>query len=208
MKLIDEQQLENDVIYRFNYLTEFIGFDEEDRQALQSVADQLLPIVPELVDATYEKLFSFNCTRRHFVPRQFGYEGMELEHLEYLTEESPTIKLRKSHLNLYLTALIKGPYNDKMVAYLDRVGQVHTPEAGIKHMKIPLVHMNATLGFLSNAFIHAIVALRLEHQQESAPLSAFNKLFWLQNDLISRHYQRDFDSHIHPHGLDSKDSHE
>ena len=75
MQNIDEDALETDLGYRFNYLSEFIGFDEADIQAIHDSAEHLAPIVPQLVDAVYEKLFSYDATKRHFVPKQSGYDG-------------------------------------------------------------------------------------------------------------------------------------
>ena len=75
MKNIDEARLENDLEYRFAYLAEFIQFDAEDIAAIHAAAGLLAPLVPALVDAVYEKLFTYDATMRHFVPRQHGYNG-------------------------------------------------------------------------------------------------------------------------------------
>ena len=75
MKKIDEALLESDLAYRFEYLTDFIGFGQEDVAAIHGAAPLLAPAVPGLVDAVYDKLFSYDATKRHFVARQSGYEG-------------------------------------------------------------------------------------------------------------------------------------
>ena len=84
MKQIDERQLESDLAYRFGYLTEFMGFGEDDIAAIHGAAEHLAPLVPALVDAVYGKLFSYDATKRHFVPRQSGYEGEVPESVESL----------------------------------------------------------------------------------------------------------------------------
>ena len=76
-----------------------------------------------------------------------------------------------------------------MVAYLDMVGKMHTPKAGAADLDVPLVQMNALLGFVADALTSTILGLGLERKTEVATLRAFNKLLWLQNDLINRHYQ-------------------
>ncbi|MDP6722579.1 MAG: protoglobin domain-containing protein, partial [Pirellulaceae bacterium] len=73
MQSIDEPRLESDLEYRFGYLTEFVGFTEEDIAVIHGAAGHLAPLVPTLVDAVYDKLFSYDATKRHFVPRQSGY---------------------------------------------------------------------------------------------------------------------------------------
>ena len=76
-----------------------------------------------------------------------------------------------------------------MVGYLDMVGKMHTPRAGSRELDVPLVQMNALMGFVADALTGAILGLGLEREAEVHTLRAFNKLLWLQNDLINRHYQ-------------------
>lgn len=189
MKQIDEVRLEQDTGYRFGYVAEFIGFGEEDIQAIHGAAGALAPIVPALVDAVYEKLFKYDATKRHFMPRQSGYQGDLPANLESLSQDHPMIQFRKQHLGRYLVALVTKPYDSSMVGYLDMVGKIHTPKAGSKELDVPLVQMNALMGFVSDALVKTIVSLKLERSQEVATLRAFNKLLWIQNDLINRHYQ-------------------
>jgi hypothetical protein len=188
MKHIDEERLESDLGYRFNYLTEFMGFGPADVAAIHAAAPALAPLVPALVDAVYEQLYRFDATWRHFLPRQHGYEGPVPTALAALTKDHPMIGYRKQHLGRYLAALVTRPYDGKMVEYLDMVGKMHTTKAGSEAITVPLVQMNALLGFVADAFTNTILGLRLPRKQEVATLRAFGKLLWLQNDLINRHY--------------------
>ncbi len=63
------------------------------------------------------------------------------------------IQFRKQHLARYLEALVTRPYDEKMVQYLDLVGKIHTPKAGSPALNVPLVQMNALMGFVSTAII-------------------------------------------------------
>jgi Protoglobin len=58
-KHFDENRLEEDLGYRFGYLTEFMGFGPQDVKLIRAAAPHLAPLVPHLVDAVYVKLFSF-----------------------------------------------------------------------------------------------------------------------------------------------------
>ena len=189
MKLIDERRLEDDLLYRVGYLREFIGFDDADVAALHASATLLAPLVPGLVDAVYEKLFGSDATKRHFVPRQHGYEGPVPTDLATLAVEHEMIQFRKQHLGRYLASLVTRPYDGKMVEYLDMVGKIHTPKAGSAQLNVPLVQMNALMGFVADAVTATIFALNLPREQEIQTQRAFGKLLWLQNDLITRHYQ-------------------
>ena len=189
MQTIDEPRLEQDLGYRFGYVAEFIGFRAEDDAAIHAAAGALAPLVPGLVDAVYDKLFGYDATKRHFLPRQHGYEGELPEDLDSLNQDHDMIEFRKQHLARYLEALVTREYNDKMVQYLDMVGKMHTPKAGSAELNVPLVQMNALMGFVSDALINTILGLGLDRETEVKTLRAFNKLLWIQNDLITRHYQ-------------------
>ncbi|MEW6304163.1 MAG: protoglobin family protein [Verrucomicrobiota bacterium] len=190
MKHIDEPLLETDTLYRFNYVSEFMGFSEDDIKVIHSAAPLLAPLVPSLVDAVYNKLIQYDATWRHFVPRQAGYEGDIPVRLEDLTMDHPQIQFRKQHLAHYLAKLVTAPYDKKMVNYLDFVGKMHTPAAGNKDINVPLVQMNALMGFVADAVNATILGMDLPADTKAAAIRAFSKLLWIQNDLINRHYAR------------------
>jgi hypothetical protein len=185
---VDESRLENDLAYRFGYVTKFIGFTADDVAALHALAPLLGPAVPALVDAVYVRLFQYDATKRHFVPRQSGYDGPLPIDPHTLTPDHEQIKFRKNHLGNYLRKLLTAPYDEKMLAYLDLVGKIHTPKAGSPTLVVPLVHMNALMGFVSDALLGAVLGLDLGQATKFRAVHAINKLLWVQNDLITRHY--------------------
>ncbi len=178
-----------DLGYRFDYVARFIGFGSDDAAVVHAAAPKLAPVVPMLVDAVYDKLIQQDATWRHFLPRQHGYEGPVPETLAELTIDHPLIAYRKQHLARYLAALVTKPYDGKMVEYLDMVGKIHTPKAGSKTIEVPLVQMNALIGFVADALTATILGLGLDREVEVKTLRSFGKLLWIQNDLITRHYQ-------------------
>jgi hypothetical protein len=188
MRHIDESRLENDLPYRFEYLTDFMEFGSEEIAAIHAAASHLAPHVPALVDAVYVKLFNYDATKRHFVPPQEGYVGKLAADVDSLSLDAEVIEFRKQHLARYLVALVTKPYDGKMVQYLDAVGKMHTPNFGSKAVNVPLVQMNALLGFVADALNATILNLGLDRETEVRTLRAFGKLLWLQNDLINRHY--------------------
>ncbi len=190
MQTIDEPRLESDPQYRYEFLASFIGFGPEDIKLIQASAPHLGPRVPQLVERTYERLLAFDATARHFVPRQHGYEGPVPPDLQSLTSEHPQIKFRKDHLNRYFIQLIGRAYDAKMVLYLDMVGRIHTPAAGNQEINVPLVQMNALLGTISDVLLSSIAEWPLAPEVKFRTIQAFNKLLWIQNDFIAKHYQR------------------
>jgi len=188
MQQIDEEKLETDLQYRFDYLADFIGFGPEEVSLIQSSAPHLGPRIPELVEKTYHKLLSYDTTARHFVPRQNGYDGDVPADITSLSATHPQIQFRKDHLNRYFMQLIGRSYDAKMVLYLDMVGKMHTPQAGSAAIDVPLVQMNALIGLLSDILMESISEWSLDTAAALSTARAFNKLLWIQNDLISRHY--------------------
>lgn len=188
MKHIDEAKLESDLGYRFGYVSEFMGFGADDIAAIHASAAHLAPVVPALVDAVYDKLFSYDATKRHFVPKQSGYEGSVPQSLSSLTQDHEMIKFRKQHLTNYLVKLVTAPYDAKLVVYLDMVGKIHTPKAGSKDIVVPLVQMDALMGFVADALVGVLMGLDMALDVKTKAVRAFTKLLWIQNDLIVRHY--------------------
>jgi hypothetical protein len=190
MQQIDEEKLETDLQYRFDYLADFIGFGPEEVSLIQSSAPHLGPRIPELVEKTYQKLLAYDTTARHFVPRQDGYDGEVPVDIMSLSATHPQIQFRKDHLNRYFMQLIGRSYDAKMVLYLDMVGKMHTPKAGNASIDVPLVQMNALMGLLSDNLMQSIGEWPVDAATAQRTVRAFNKLLWIQNDLISRHYLR------------------
>jgi hypothetical protein len=85
-------------------------------------------------DAVYEKLFSYDATKRHFVPRQSGYGGPVPESLDALSQDHEMIQFRKQHLGRYLVSLVTRPYDGPMINYLDMVGKIHTPRQARRNL--------------------------------------------------------------------------
>ena len=188
MQIIDEARLETDSQYRFEYLAGFMGFGPDDAALIQASAPLLGPLIPELVEKTHENLLSYDATARHFVPRQAGYEGPLPTGVANLTQTHPQIRFRKEHLSRYFMQLLGRSYDGKMVQYLDMVGKMHTPKAGSKEIDVPLVQMNALMGLLADTLIDALSQQPLDVATSLRTIRAFQKLLWIQNDFITRHY--------------------
>jgi hypothetical protein len=189
MQKIDEQKLESDLTYRFRYLADFIGFDSSDAAAIQNAAPFLGPMIPELVDKSYTVMLGRDATARHFIPRQSGFSGTVPAELADLTSDHPQIQFRKEHLSRYFMQILGRTCDEQMVRYLDMVGKIHTTQAGNSEIDVPPVQMNALMGFLSDMLIEVISTLPLDAATIMKTIRAFNKLLWIQNDFINRHYQ-------------------
>jgi hypothetical protein len=190
MRRIDEARLETDLYYRWTYLAEFIGFGPEDEAAIRAAAAWISPQIDPIVEAVYHKLMQQDATWRHFLPQQHGYTGPVPQSLQEVTMDHPQIVYRKQRLAQYLRTLVTQPSGRELAEYLDHVGKMHTHQAGNRAIQIPLVQMHALLGFIADALIGEILQAGLDRATEQRTLRAFNKLLWLQNDLLHRHYEQ------------------
>jgi hypothetical protein len=84
--------------------------------------------------------------------------------------------------------------------YLNNVGIMHTGRPGFKHrekrpdLRVEYIHMGALLGYVIDIVIGAVLAMEeIDLQLKGRVLRAFNKVLWIQNDLMARHYLEDKD---------------
>ena len=183
---VDEQRLERDLPYRVAYLTEFMGMTEDDWNAIHESGKYLAPVVDSLVDTVYDHLFRYEATWRHFRKPGSGFKEPVNGDIETL--DHPYIQFRKDRLRSYLVRLVSGVYDDKFALYIDWAGKLHTSKAGSPQIEVPLVQMNALLGFVSAAVISTLWNLIEDDEPRRRTIEAWNKLLWVQNDLITRHY--------------------
>lgn len=188
MQHVDEASLESDPQRRYEFLAEFIGFGPDDIRLIQSSAPVIGPQIGAMVDRTYAKLLMYDATARHFVAKQHGCDGEVPADMADLTADHPQIQFRKDHLNRYFTSLIGRSYDLKMIQYLDMVGRIHTPKAGNSEICVPLVQMNALMGLLSDIVTETLSAAAMDVDTRINTIRAFQKLLWIQNDFITRHY--------------------
>jgi hypothetical protein len=188
IEIVDEQRLDSDVVYRYGFVTRFMGFDDSDVAAVHGAAAHLAPLVPGLVDAVYDKLFAFTATKRQFLPRQHGHDGAVPSDLEHLTLDHEQIAFRKKHLATYLVKLVSSPFDEKLIGYLDAVGRIHTAKAGNPDIEVPLVQVFALMGFVNDALLATIDGLAIPADAKLKASRALTKLLWIQADLFVRHY--------------------
>ncbi|KAG1151253.1 hypothetical protein G6F37_000309 [Rhizopus arrhizus] len=189
MQHIDSNKLYKDSSYRNEFVLSFMDFGAEDIKAIQAVADKVRPLVPVVVDAVYQKLFQYDVTKKHFVPKNEGFEGEAPTSLEELTLDHPQIKFRKDFLSKYLNKVLSGPYDERFLRYIDWVAKIHTDTPDKKSkINVDYIHINALMGFVESTLVGGLLSLNLDKETEAKALLAFNKILWIQNDCFARYY--------------------
>ncbi|KAJ3239029.1 hypothetical protein HDU78_003067 [Chytriomyces hyalinus] len=192
---IDRARLYTDILYRYQYVSDFVGFNETDVKALKDAAPLIAPLVPVIADAVYEKLFSYDITKKVFLERGSGFHGHLAQNLDQMSTEDEQIKHRKDFLSKYLVKLVTAEYDAKFVAYLDRVGKMHTTTADKKStINVEYVHVNALFGWL-HAFLvetlNGLPELQADPSARGKVLGALSKILWIQNDFFAMYYVKD-----------------
>ncbi|TFK62893.1 hypothetical protein BDN72DRAFT_902847 [Pluteus cervinus] len=189
---VEREKLYTDTVYRFTYVAKFVDFGADDVAAIKATAPIVAPLVPAIVDAVYEKLFSFDITKQVFMPRNDGFKGNTATSFEDLTLTHDQIKFRKDFLSRYLLKLVSADYtNTSFISYLDWVGRIHTDSPKKKsRINVEYIHINALFGWLNGFLIEALED-KVEETERARTLSAYSKLLWIQNDLFARYYVKD-----------------
>jgi hypothetical protein len=191
MRYVNEQLVAHNVEYRVSFLCHFMGLGPEDFLALHQASPLIIPRIPDIVHAVYERLLAYECTRRHFMQRQHGTENLTQDESQIPGLEDDVIKFRQKHLAEYLAKILTSPYDEKLLLYLDWVGKIHTAHAGNPQIVIPLVEVNALFGYLSDLIVDLVCSLPLELEHRTRLTKALLKILWIQSDLFNRHYTND-----------------
>ncbi|KAK0125268.1 hypothetical protein ONS96_009123 [Cadophora gregata f. sp. sojae] len=183
---------------RISYLSTFLDLTPLDGEALLAAKPLIAPLIPTILDAVYSKLLSFDITAKAFVPKNTDYEGELVKSVRELTLEHPQIALRKDFLKNYLVKLVSTtdltPTSPFWV-YLNNVGIMHTGQPGFKHcakrpeLRVEYIHMGALLGYVVDIVIGAVMSMDvIDIEMKCKVIRALNKVVWIQNDLMARHY--------------------
>lgn len=194
----DNELLYTDLRERVRYLLRFTNFTEHDVEALNDFQPILLPMVPELVDNVYHQLFKFDVTKGFFMPRKDGQEGMMLSGLRDLALDAPQIEMRKRTFAVYLKKLVTCDYDDFATwQYFDHIGIMHTGQNELKHRKlmgkaplyVDLMHIALLLAWTLDVLTPIILSYtEYPLSRRIDIMRAFQKVTWIQNDLVTRHY--------------------
>ncbi|KAJ1933112.1 hypothetical protein EC988_009228 [Linderina pennispora] len=189
---IDRTRLYTDLQYRYDYVAGFIGFTKEDQELLHKSASVVAGLVPTIVDAVYDKLFMYDITWKHFSEDQEGFhaQGPNVGKIEIGSE---VITFRKTMLTKYLKKLVSAEWNIAYLKYLDWVGHIHTTTPlKTSTINVEYIHINALMGYVSAVVIDTLQGIEeWDSETRQKIVSAYNKFFWVQNDLFARYYVKE-----------------
>ncbi|CAF3287864.1 unnamed protein product, partial [Rotaria sp. Silwood2] len=119
---IDNNRLNSDLRYRFEYLSKFLNFTSDDVNMLNALAPILFPRIPVITDTVYRKLFSFDITKHYFIIRNQNFDKFSANQENNLTVSSAQMMFRKDMLSIYLKrVLTQREWNDTFLQYLSQI---------------------------------------------------------------------------------------
>ena len=185
---IDEDLLETDPGYRFEYLTKVLDLAERDRSLLRKHYPQIQQQIHGVIDRIYEKMFQFDAMKRHFLPRNDGFDGDLPDSMAELTLDHQQTVFRKMQLQGYFEKFCTAQWDETFAILIDMVGRMHTPREGNSGLAIPVVQITAMLGVMNDLLLEMIAQLNLSDADKLGLERTFTKLFWIQNCMFIRHW--------------------
>lgn len=182
-------QNDPDHLDTFRKLRGFLELTDSEIQAIHEISERLEPVLLTLVNDIYDKMTRQDCTLRHFSRPQNSYAGPIPASLEEITPEHPLMKFRKQATFRYLISLISRPLNDPFILYLNWVGMIHHAKAGATRFTVPVVQLEALMGFIMPRLTAGIGELRLSRHREEKVMRGLQKLLWIQNEFILMHHR-------------------
>ncbi|UJR34920.1 hypothetical protein I4U23_027698 [Adineta vaga] len=187
---IDHKLVENNLRYRFEYLSKFINFTTNDIAILNTIGKLTAPILPDIVDQIFQKFLDFDITKRYFLMRHFGYNGTVTVNESELTLQSEQMCFRRTSMTKYLKRILRQKvWNDAFLEYLSYVGKIHTKMAGSHSIDVDFIHINISFSYIEHILLDVVLSnQQIDNETKKSAVLTLNKFFWIQNDFFSMHY--------------------
>lgn len=138
---------------------------DQELAALESLGQQLSPVLPRLTDDFYEFLRTMPETA------------------VYLTDEARLARLRQYHQR-WLADLLSGPYDEAYLIRLQRIGYAHV------RIGLPAHFVYVAMNYIRTWLQH-VIASEVPREEQPLALKAINKILDLNLDVITRTYHEE-----------------
>jgi len=156
----------------WSHMETFVGLTEREREAMLRSVPVIAAAVPELLDAIYEHLVSFDETRKILTRSR----GPELQ--RYLED-------RKDHLAEWFVMILGEPDRKRMIQFLRGVALVHTARTGDPTRIVPPRYMLGLTGFLQARVTMVLVGAMPDRIDEAVTAAlGWSRFLIVQLDLF------------------------
>ena len=161
----------------FQYMAQFVDFNEADAETIKQTRPIVEKHLPELVTKFYSHLLRHPPTRKFFLKKDGSID-------------QPYVELRMRHLTNFWLRTATGVYDDDYARYIDYVGRAHTSHGADPHIYIAERYVIGQVGFVQHAITDAL-SRELRHTDEEfevRAVEAWDKLMMVLLEMLSRAY--------------------
>jgi nitrite reductase/ring-hydroxylating ferredoxin subunit/hemoglobin-like flavoprotein len=161
----------------FQYMAQFVDFNEADAETIKQTRPIVEKHLPELVAKFYSHLLRHPPTRRFFLKKDGSID-------------QPYVELRMRHLTSFWLHAASGVYDNGFAGYVDYVGRAHTSHGADPRIYIAERYVIGQVGFMQHAISEAISKelRQVDEVFEIRAIEAWDKLLMVILEMLSRAY--------------------
>lgn len=164
----------------FDYMAEFVGFGEEDRQTIRETRFIVEKHIPAIIARFYAQLLRYPATRQFFLKKDGSVDQ------EYL-------QLRIHHQINFWRRTAAADFDEDYARFTDYVGRAHTSQGADQKIYIPARYVTGMVGFVQSNLVAALQQELAEHDPDllGRGIKAWSGLLNVLLQMLSRAYGQD-----------------
>jgi nitrite reductase/ring-hydroxylating ferredoxin subunit len=161
----------------FRYMSEFVGFDQKDAEAIRETSLIVEKHLPTMIGNFYTNLLQYPPTRKFFLKSDGSVDQAYLE-------------LRMYHQANFWRRVAGGLYDDDFARFVDYVGRAHTSRGADHRVYIAERYVIGMVGFIQYAIIDALnrELHDFDGDLENRAIKAWNKICMVILEMLARAY--------------------
>lgn len=183
----------------FRYMAEFVGFGQDDADAIRQSSLIIEKYLPGIIGRFYTNLLQYPPTRRFFLKSDGSIDQAYLE-------------LRMYHQANFWRRVGTGVYNDEFANFVDYVGRAHTSRGADPRVYIAERYVIGMVGFVQHAIVDAMMKELegFDDDLQARAVKGWNKLCMVLLELLARAYghEREAETFEQLHPVDAQAVHD
>jgi nitrite reductase/ring-hydroxylating ferredoxin subunit len=183
----------------FRYMAEFVGFNQDDADAIRQSSLIIEKYLPGIIGRFYTNLLQYPPTRKFFLKPDGSIDQAYLE-------------LRMYHQANFWRRVGSGVYDDDFANFVDYVGRAHTSRGADPRVYIAERYVIGMVGFVQHAIIDAMMKELegFEDDLQARAVKGWNKLCMVILELLARAYghEREAETFEGLHPVDAQAVHD
>jgi nitrite reductase (NADH) small subunit len=163
----------------FAYISDFVGFTDEDAVAIRETRFIIEKYIPTIVAGFYTQLLRFPATRRLFQKKD---GSIDQEYLE----------MRMHHQGNFWRRAASGEYDEDFARFVDYVGRSHTSNGADPNIYIPERYVIGMVSFVQQRITEALEKElgEIDRDLQLRTTKAWNAFLMVVLEMLSRGYEQ------------------